>query len=162
MASAIVAAAQLLLPHLERGQPINATVLRGAMESAFGASDTAGAWDWKTAYEACEVATVLMLRKYGTPLFRKAGSAAAVLPQLSKIAGQMLAAGIVGLNGVKVYWIPLPNTILTLDDAMSILLTMALIFLCVNSINLIDGLDEPAGAATVLEKIANGVPALFI
>ena len=87
MASAIVAAAQLLLPHLERGQPINATVLRGAMESAFGASDTAGAWDWKTAYEACEVATVLMLRKYGKPLFRKAGSPQAILSQLSKIAG---------------------------------------------------------------------------
>ena len=87
MASAIVAAAQLLLPHLERGQPINATVLRGAMESAFGASDTAGAWDWKTAYEACEVTTVLMLRKYGKPLFRKAGSPQAILSQLSKIAG---------------------------------------------------------------------------
>ncbi len=86
-ASAIVAAAQLLLPHLERGQPINAAVLRGAMESAFGASDTAGAWDWKTAYEACEVATVLMLRKYGKPLFRKAGSPQAILSQLSKIAG---------------------------------------------------------------------------
>ncbi|MEQ1945020.1 strawberry notch family protein [Mesorhizobium sp. VNQ89] len=86
-ASAIVAAAQLLLPHLERGQPINAAVLRGAMESAFGASDTAGAWDWKTAYEACEVATVLMLRKYGKPLFRKAGSPQAILSQLSKIVG---------------------------------------------------------------------------
>ena len=28
--------------------------------------------------------------------------------------------------------------------------------------DLIDGLDEPAGAATVLERIASGVPALFI
>jgi peroxiredoxin family protein len=28
--------------------------------------------------------------------------------------------------------------------------------------DLIDGLEEPAGAATVLEKIANGTPALFI
>ena len=28
--------------------------------------------------------------------------------------------------------------------------------------DLIDGIDEPAGAATVLEKIAHGVPALFI
>ena len=87
--SAIVVAAQILLSDLERGQRVDATMLRGAMETAFGGSDTAGAWDWKTAYEACEVATVLMLRKYGKPLFRKAGSAAAVLPQLSKIAGLM-------------------------------------------------------------------------
>jgi peroxiredoxin family protein len=28
--------------------------------------------------------------------------------------------------------------------------------------DLVDGLEEPAGAATVLAMIANGVPALFI
>ena len=32
---------------------------------AFGASDADGAWDWKTAYDACEAATVLFLRKFG-------------------------------------------------------------------------------------------------
>ncbi|MFX8331664.1 hypothetical protein ABTL50_19950, partial [Acinetobacter baumannii] len=42
----IFAAAQLLLPHLERGQRIDAATLRGKMEAAFGASDSAGAWDW--------------------------------------------------------------------------------------------------------------------
>ncbi|BGE86315.1 strawberry notch family protein [Methylosinus sp. 3S-1] len=57
------------------------------MESAFGASDASGAWDWKMGYDACEAATVLFLRKYGKALFRKAGSPAAALPMLSKIAG---------------------------------------------------------------------------
>ena len=33
------------------------------MEHAFGGSDADGAWDWKSAYEACEAATVLFLRK---------------------------------------------------------------------------------------------------
>ena len=79
------------------------------------------------------------------------------LNALSKIAGQMLAAGIVVLNGVKVYWIPLPDTILTLDDAMSIVLTMVLIFLCVNSINLIDGLDGLAAGV-----VAIGAGAFFV
>ncbi|WP_248431465.1 hypothetical protein, partial [Escherichia coli] len=55
----------------------------------FGASDATGAWTWKLAYDACEAATVLFLRKYGKPLFRKAGSPAAILPQLGKIAGLM-------------------------------------------------------------------------
>ena len=57
------------------------------METAFGASDTSGAWDWKTAYDACEAATVLFLRKYAKALLRKAGSRAAMLPMLAKIAG---------------------------------------------------------------------------
>ena len=86
-AFAVHQAALLLLPHLERGSRIDAIILRGAIETAFGASDATGAWDWKTAYEACEAATVLFLRKYGKALFRKAGSQAASLPLLAKIAG---------------------------------------------------------------------------
>ncbi len=85
--AAIHQAALLLLPHLERGQRIDAATLRGAMETAFGGSDTTGAWNWKDAYEACEAAMVLFLRKYGKALFRKAGSQAASLQLLTKIAG---------------------------------------------------------------------------
>jgi len=85
-AAAILAAAGHLLPHLEQGSTIDAAILRSAMEQAFGASDATGAWDWKTAYEACEAATVLFLRKYGKPLFRKASSPAARLAALGKIA----------------------------------------------------------------------------
>jgi len=86
-AACVFIAAGLLLPHLERGQRVDAATLRGAMEAAFGASDATGAWNWKTAYDACEAATVLFLRKYGKPLFRKAGTPAMILPQLGKIAG---------------------------------------------------------------------------
>ena len=85
--AAIAQAARLLLPDLERGRRIDAGILRAAMEAAFGATDAAGAWDWKTAYDACEAATVLFLRKYGKVLLRKAGSPAAALPMLAKIAG---------------------------------------------------------------------------
>ncbi|WP_266064161.1 bifunctional class I SAM-dependent methyltransferase/DEAD/DEAH box helicase [Brucella intermedia] len=87
IAAFVFAAAGLLLPHLERGQRIDVGTLRAAMETTFGGSDSAGAWDWKTAYDACEATTVLFLRKYGKALFRKAGSATESLPLLSKIAG---------------------------------------------------------------------------
>ncbi|SFD21586.1 C-terminal domain on Strawberry notch homologue [Bosea sp. CRIB-10] len=86
-ASPILAVAHQLLDHLERGQRVDAAILRAAMEAAFGASDTSGVWDWKAAYEACEVATVLFLRKYGKALFRKAASPAARLSAVTKIAG---------------------------------------------------------------------------
>jgi hypothetical protein len=85
-AAAIAKAAQLLLLHLERGQCIDAPVLRTAMENAFGASDADGGWDWKTAYDACEAATVLFVRKFGPAMRARAASPAALLPMLAKIA----------------------------------------------------------------------------
>ena len=55
--------------------------------SAFGGSDAQGAWDWKMAYDACEAATVLFLRKFGPAMQARAGSPAALLAMLTKIAG---------------------------------------------------------------------------
>lgn len=86
-ASAILAAADHLFGHLERGERVDAPILRAAMEAAFDASDSSGIWNWKTAYDACEAATVLFLRKYGKPLFRKAVSPTARLAALTKITG---------------------------------------------------------------------------
>lgn len=86
-AVAIHTAAQHLLPHLEQGRSVDAATLRAAMESAFGASDTSGAWHWKAAYDACEAATVLFLRKYGKAIFRKSVSPASRLATFSKIVG---------------------------------------------------------------------------
>jgi hypothetical protein len=83
----ILQAARLLLPDLERGRRIDAGVLRSAMETAFGVSDAVGAWNWKSAYDACEAAAVLFLRKYGKALFRKADSPVSRLVALTKIAG---------------------------------------------------------------------------
>ena len=71
-ATHIVAAARLILPHLERGCRIDAAILRIAMESAFGGSDADGAWDWKTAYDTCEAATVLFVRKFGAAMRSRA------------------------------------------------------------------------------------------
>lgn len=86
-APTILVAAHHLLGHLEGGRRVDASILRSAMETAFGASDASGAWDWKAAYDACEVATVLFLRKYGRALFRKAGTPTSRLSALSKITG---------------------------------------------------------------------------
>ncbi|GAA5265274.1 protein strawberry notch [Acidiphilium sp. MT5] len=84
---ALAYAARIILPHLERGQRVDAIILRAAMERSFGGSDADGAWDWKTAYDCCEAATILLLRKFGAAMRAKAGSSAAMLPMLAKITG---------------------------------------------------------------------------
>ena len=86
VASSVIRAARQLLTDLERSRRIDAAVLRGAMEAAFGASDATGVWNWKTAYDACEAATVLLLRRYGAVMRTKATSPAAMLPMLMRIA----------------------------------------------------------------------------
>ena len=86
-ASAILAAACLLLPSLERGQRVDSATLRATMETAFGGSDASGIWDWKAAYDACEAATILFLRKYGRSIFRQSDTPEARLVALSKISG---------------------------------------------------------------------------
>lgn len=85
-AANILRAAVHLLPSLERGQSLDARILREAMTSAFDASDQDGAWLWKDAYEASEAAAILFLRKYGSGILKKAGTAARVLGMLEKLS----------------------------------------------------------------------------
>ncbi|SNT41726.1 C-terminal domain on Strawberry notch homologue [[Luteovulum] sphaeroides subsp. megalophilum] len=86
-APAILTVAEALQPDLAQGFQTDALRLRLEMERAFGGSDADGAWDWKLAYEAGEVALVLFLRKFGRALLARAGSPAALLPILAKVAG---------------------------------------------------------------------------
>src|SRR5215470_3515881 len=85
-ADALIGAANLLLTDLERGVAIDARVLRAAMVASFGASDAEGAWDWKAAYEACEAAQILFLRKFGPAMRERAASPSRFLAMLTKLA----------------------------------------------------------------------------
>jgi predicted RNA methylase len=85
-ADAFVAAANLLLNDLARGVAIDAQALRAAMIASFGASDAEDAWDWKAAYEACEAAQILFLRKFGPAMRERAASPARFLAMLAKLA----------------------------------------------------------------------------
>lgn len=85
-ASALFHAAGHLLPDLERGRTVDARCLRTAMEQAFGGTDAEGAWSWKDAYEACEAAQVLFLRKFGPAMRARAEAPTALLAMLAKLA----------------------------------------------------------------------------
>lgn len=79
------------------------------------------------------------------------------LGALAKLAGQVLAAGIAVLNGVRFYWIPLADRVITLDASLSIALAVFVILVCVNAINFIDGLDGLAAGV-----VAVGASAFFV
>jgi len=83
-AAALLAAGQALLSDLVRGASVDARSLREAMTTATGGSDAEGAWSWKDAYEACEVAQLLFLRRFGAAL--RAKPVAAQLAAIGKVA----------------------------------------------------------------------------
>src|SRR3546814_14565982 len=66
--SGLFHAGTILARLLEMGRALDAKLLRGALEEAFGASDAEGAWVWKDAYEAVAVAQTLFLQKFVRPL----------------------------------------------------------------------------------------------
>jgi hypothetical protein len=85
----LIHAATLLSQLLGQGRAVDSRALRAAMESAFCASDAEGAWVWKDAYEALEVAQVMFLRKFGAAMRTRAGSAAAMLEMLARLAARL-------------------------------------------------------------------------
>lgn len=85
-AASIILAAYDLLGHFAAGRRIDAAVIRTAMQSGFGASDAAGAWDWKAAYEAVEVAQLLFLRRYGPAIHAKTSDPFERLKLVERIA----------------------------------------------------------------------------
>jgi predicted RNA methylase len=87
--SGLIHAATLLAQLLGQGRALDTRALRSAMETAFCGTDAEGAWVWKDAYEACEAAQVLFLRKFGSAMRTRAGSAAAMLEMLTRLAGRL-------------------------------------------------------------------------
>nr|WP_220486295.1 MraY family glycosyltransferase [Tessaracoccus sp. MC1865] len=72
------------------------------------------------------------------------------MPALVKLGGQVLAAGVAVMQGVRIYWIPLPDRIVGLDDTTSIMVTVLIIAICVNAVNFVDGLDGLAAGVVAI------------
>jgi predicted RNA methylase len=90
-AAALLQAAHQLLPYFEQGKALDKTCVRDAMETAFGGSDTSGAWVWKDGYEAGECAQILLLLKYGALMRRQCDTPAKFLAMVEMIAGFALS-----------------------------------------------------------------------
>lgn len=71
----------------------------------------------------------------------------------TKLAGQVLAAGVMAFQGVAVIWLPIGGTFV-LDPLTSVLFTVIIVLISINAINFVDGLD---GLAAGIVAIAAGL-----
>ena len=71
----------------------------------------------------------------------------------TKMAGQVLAAGVMSLQGISILWLPIAG-VLVLDPTTSVLLTVLIVLVSVNAINFVDGLDGLAASITAVSAAA--------
>lgn len=77
------------------------------------------------------------------------------LDALTKLGGQILAAGYLVINGVQFYSFQLPGKDqFVLDQSQSTLVTILLVVATVNAVNFVDGLDGLAGGVVGIGAVA--------
>lgn len=73
----------------------------------------------------------------------------------AKVAGQILAAGLLILNGVQLFYIWFPGIgVLSLSPDLAVPLTLVIVLVIVNAVNLIDGLDGLAAGMVAIAAAA--------
>jgi UDP-GlcNAc:undecaprenyl-phosphate GlcNAc-1-phosphate transferase len=70
----------------------------------------------------------------------------------TKLAGQVLAAGVMAFQGIAIIWLPIGGTFV-LDPLTSVLFTVIIVVVSINAINFVDGLD---GLAAGIVAVAAG------
>ena len=78
---------------------------------------------------------------------------------LIKLGGQMIAAGVMVMQGLTILWLPIPGVgSVALTQWQGTLLTVALVVITINAVNFVDGLD---GLASGMVCIAAGAFFLY-
>ncbi|WP_320784619.1 MraY family glycosyltransferase [Streptomyces sp. CRN 30] len=74
---------------------------------------------------------------------------------LIKLGGQMIAAGVMVMQGLTILWLPLPGVgNVALTQWQGTLLTVALVVITINAVNFVDGLDGLAAGMVCIAAAA--------
>jgi UDP-GlcNAc:undecaprenyl-phosphate GlcNAc-1-phosphate transferase len=85
------------------------------------------------------------------------------LDAITKLAGQILAAAVVVLQGVQLLWLPIPGAgTVILGQDWSVILTVIVIVVVINAVNFIDGLDGLAAGIVGIGALAFFVQAYHL
>jgi UDP-GlcNAc:undecaprenyl-phosphate/decaprenyl-phosphate GlcNAc-1-phosphate transferase len=77
------------------------------------------------------------------------------LSAVSKLAGQIAAAGILVWSGQSLPWLPMPSGgVFSLEPDLSVVLTIGLVVVTINAINFIDGLDGLAAGIVAVAALS--------
>ncbi|HWB68296.1 MAG TPA: MraY family glycosyltransferase [Mycobacteriales bacterium] len=79
------------------------------------------------------------------------------LDALTKLAGQVLAAGVMVLQGVQLLYLPIPDKsvgALSLGGDLGVPLTIVFVVVTINAINFIDGLDGLAAGVVAIASLS--------
>ena len=77
------------------------------------------------------------------------------LSAISKLAGQVAAAGILVWSGQALPWLPMPNGgVFSLEPDLSVTLTILIVVVTINAINFIDGLDGLAAGIVAVAALS--------
>ena len=77
------------------------------------------------------------------------------LDALTKLAGQILAAGVMVLQGVQLLYLPVPRYgALSLSTNLGVPLTVLFVVVTINAVNFIDGLDGLAAGVVAIASLA--------
>ncbi|MGR6972742.1 MraY family glycosyltransferase [Streptomyces cynarae] len=74
---------------------------------------------------------------------------------LIKLGGQMIAAGVMVMQGLTILWLPVPGVgTVSLTPWQGTLLTVALVVITINAVNFVDGLDGLAAGMVCIASAA--------
>ncbi|MFK8906378.1 MraY family glycosyltransferase [Streptomyces sp. YS-3] len=74
---------------------------------------------------------------------------------LIKLGGQMIAAGVMVVQGLTILWLPIPGVgAVSLTSWQGTLLTVALVVITINAVNFVDGLDGLAAGMVCIAAAA--------
>jgi len=75
------------------------------------------------------------------------------LDALTKLTGQVFAAGILLMYGIQILWLPI-NGVITLPPSIGQLVTVLIVLVIINAVNFIDGMDGLAAGIVAISGIA--------
>jgi UDP-GlcNAc:undecaprenyl-phosphate GlcNAc-1-phosphate transferase len=76
------------------------------------------------------------------------------LDALTKLAGQVAAAGVMVLQGIQLLWLPLPDGPFVLPPSLGVPLTVLVVVVTINAVNFVDGLDGLAAGIVAIAAAA--------